>query len=265
VRDDIVHVNASGAPGGSYYIYKYEASRVDATSTSPGVAAARACSRAQSGTGGAVLPWSSVTWNQADAACRAAGLRLCKVARTGGVAISDEWGFACQFGQTCASGYYPYACNYSAAACNGSDMNAGKAVACGSLSGCATVGDLDSASSVDQLFDMSGNLAEWTDDRRDILDTSGTPAGAGLATAIYTTRGGAFDSFFRGMACDFTTTALHPTFSFPDTGFRCCSSCPGGQAECAGVCKSLGTDGSNCGSCGTACGVGTTCQNGVCK
>jgi hypothetical protein len=265
VRDDIVHVNASGAPGGGYYIYKYEASRVDATATSSGASAARACSRAQSGAGGAVLPWSGMTWNQADAACRAAGLRLCKVVRAGGVATSDEWGFACQFGQSCTGSYYPYSCSYSAAACNGLDMNLGTAVACGSLSGCATVGDLDTTSGGDQLFDMSGNLAEWTDDRRDIPDTSGTPAGAGSATAIYTTRGGAFDSFFRGMACDFTDTELHPTFSFPDTGFRCCSSCAPGQADCSGVCKNLASDGLSCGGCGLACGAGTTCQNGACK
>lgn len=260
VRDDIVHVNAAGAPGGGYFIYKYEASRVDATATSPGTSTTRACSRAKNGTGGAVLPWSSVTWNQADAACRAAGLRLCKVARTGGVAIADEWGFACQFGQICSNGNYPYSCSYSAAACNGSDMNLGNAVACGSLSTCATTGDLDTTSGSDQLFDMSGNLAEWTDDRRDTSD-----AGLGSSTAIYTTRGGAFDSFFTGMACDFTDTQLHPTFSFPDTGFRCCSSCPSGQADCGGACQNLGTDGSNCGGCGVVCGAGKTCQNGVCK
>jgi hypothetical protein len=265
IRDDVVHVNAAGAPGSSYYIYKYEASRVDASATSTGVSSARACSRAQDRAGGAVLPWSSVSWNQADAACRAAGQRLCRVTRTAGVATADEWGFACQFGQTCANGTYPYACSYNAAACNGLDLNVGAAVTCGSLASCATVGDLDSASSSDAIFDMSGNLAEWTDDRRDIPDSSGTPAGAGSASAIYTMRGGAFDSFFRGMACDFTGTQLHPSFAYPDTGFRCCTSCPPGQADCSGACKSLGADNGNCGTCGLACGAGTTCQNGVCK
>ena len=261
VRDEVVHVNVSGAPGGSYYIYKFESSRADATATSQGAATARACSRSRNGAGSAVLPWSSVTWNQADAACRAAGMRLCRVTRSGDTVITDEWGTACLGGRSCPTGgYYPYACAYSATACNGSDTNLGQAAACGSLSGCITVGDLDSTSSADQVFDLSGNLAEWTDDQRDI-----PPASAGSATAIYTTRGGAYDSFFPGMACDFMGTQVHPTFSFPDTGFRCCSSCPPGQADCNGACQNLGTDGTNCGGCGVVCGVGTSCKNGVCK
>ena len=265
VRDDVVHVNVSLAPGGSYYIYKFESSRVDANATSQGASSARACSRAKNGTGAAVLPWSSVSWNQADSACRAAGMRLCRVTRSGGTVVTDEWGFACQAGQACSSGFFPYACTYNAATCNGSDKNLGMAVACGSLSGCITVGDLDSTSSADQVFDLSGNLAEWTNDRRDILDTTGSPAGAGSDTAIYTTRGGAYDSFFPGMACDIMGTQVHPTFSFPDTGFRCCSSCPPGQADCNGACKNLGTDNANCGGCGAACGTGATCQNGACR
>jgi hypothetical protein len=263
VRDDVVHVNAAGAPG-DYYIYRFEASRADASATAPGSAAARACSRQADGTGGLVLPWSSVTWNQADAACRAAGMRLCRATRTGGALVADEWGFACQAGQSCASGFYPYGCTYRTAACNGVDLNLGQAVPCGSRSGCVTVGDLDTSSGSDQVYDLSGNLAEWTDDRRDIADTIGSPAGAGSAIAIYTTRGGAYDSFFRGMACDFTGSELHPTFSYADTGFRCCSSCPPGTADCSGACVNLASAPANCGGCGIACGTGTTCHNGAC-
>jgi hypothetical protein len=266
VRDQVVHVNASGAPGGGYYIYTYEASRVDATASSQGTLGTRACSRAQVASGGAVLPWSSSTWNQADAACRAAGMRLCRTIRTGGAVVSDEWGFACMAGQTaCTVGVYPYGCSYSSAACNGADSGTGKATACGSLASCTTVGDLDTASASDQVVDLSGNLAEWTDDRRDIANTGGSPDGAGSATAIYTTRGGAYDSFYPGMACDFMGTQLHPTFSHPDTGFRCCSSCSPGQAECGGACKNLATDAANCGGCAVACAAGKTCQNGSCK
>jgi hypothetical protein len=266
VRDDVVHVNASSAPA-AYYIYRYEASRVDATAQAQGIAVSRSCSRALAAAGGPVLPWSNVTWSQADAACRAAGMRLCRTIRAGGVVTSDEWGFACQGKQTCLGGTYPYStdCSYSAAACNGLDANLGKAATCGAFSGCVTVADLDTARTDDQVFDLSGNLAEWTDDRRDIADTSGSPPGAGGATTIYTTRGGAFDSFFRGMACDFTGTQIHPSYSYPDTGFRCCSSCPPGQADCGSACANLASDAANCGGCTIKCATGTTCQNGVCK
>jgi hypothetical protein len=265
VRDAVVAVNAASAPGGSYYIYKYEASRSDANATSPGVSTTRACSRAVTAAATPVLPWSSTTWNQADAACKAAGMRLCRVTRTGSQIMTDEWGFACRAGQTCTGDTFPYSCTYDAKACNGLDSNLGTALACGANPACSTTGDLDTTSSNDAIFDMSGNLAEWTDDRRDILDTTGSPAGSGSASAIYTMRGGAFDSFFRGMACDFMGTQLHPSFSQPDTGFRCCSSCPPGQADCSGSCRNLATDTANCGSCALACKAGTSCQNGTCK
>jgi hypothetical protein len=264
VRDDVVHVNTSGAPG-DYYIYRFEASRPDASTTTQGTAAARACSRRVDGQGGAVLPWSGVTWNQADAACRAGGMRLCRATRAAGQLLSDEWGFACQAGLTCAEGSYPYGCGYSASACNGVDRALGQVETCGAQSGCVTIGELDAAGGDDQVYDLSGNLAEWTDDRRDIPDTTGSPAGAGSATAIYTVRGGGYDSFFRGMACDFTGTQLHPTFSFANTGFRCCSSCPPGTADCGGSCVNLGRDPAHCGGCGLPCAAGTACHNGTCR
>lgn len=260
VRDAIVRVDASGAPGGSYFIYQYEASRVDATLSASGISNTRACSRARNTADQPVLPWSQVNWNQADGACRAAGMRLCKVVRANGIITLDEWGFACSFGKTCDDTIYPYGCTFTPSTCNGSDLNRTAAAPCGSLSGCVSNGDLDSASTTDQVFDLSGNLAEWTDDRRDTQ--SGNP---NAATAIYTTRGGAFDSFFRGMTCNFWGTQVHPTFAHPDTGFRCCSSCIPGQADCNGVCKVLGTDNANCGACGTVCATGTTCHNGRCK
>lgn len=259
VRDATVHVNAAGAPGGGYYIYTYESSRVDATASAQGTSTMRACSRAQSTSGAGVVPWSNVSWSEAATACAKAGMRLCRVARAGGVIQSDEWGFACQGGQTCTAGY-PYGCTYGAATCNTSDSNLGRAVPCGSLASCASAGDLDTSATGEHIYDLSGNLAEWTDDRR---DNAQTPAGS--PTSIYTTRGGAFDSFYRGAACDFTGTELYATFSYADTGFRCCSSCAPGRADCAGTCVNLASDAANCGACGVACAAGTSCQNGGCK
>jgi hypothetical protein len=53
-------------------------------------------------------------------------------------------------------------------------------------------------------------------------------------------------------------------FTFNDTGFRCCSSCAPGLADCGG-CVSLASDPQNCGACGRACLAGQSCQNGFCR
>jgi hypothetical protein len=104
---------------------------------------------------------------------------------------------------------------------------------------------------------MSGNLAEWTDDCRGTLSD-------GTGRKEYTLRGGSFTSVANALACGFTSLVVAETFSFNDTGFRCCSSCPAGQADC-GTCVSLATDGNNCGACGVVCPGGQSCQNGICR
>lgn len=256
VRDAVVHVSATGAPGGSYYIYSYEASRIDANATSAGSSAARACSRPTTATGGGVLPWSSVTWAAATAACHAAGMRLCKATRSGDAVTSDEWGFACTAGQTCTSDCYPYGATYDASLCNGAESKLSAPAAVGSFAKCITSGDLDPNTTGEAVFDMSGNLAEWTDDPRGTLADGRT---------IYTCRGGAFDSYSIGLGCTFMAATLAQDFSYPDTGFRCCSSCGPGLADCNGVCANLGSDNANCGLCGTKCTAPATCSNGVCK
>jgi len=40
--------------------------------------------------------------------------------------------------------------------------------------------------------------------------------------------------------------------------------CPTGQTSCSGVCTNTSTSLQNCGSCGHACGTGTSCVNGAC-
>jgi hypothetical protein len=126
----------------------------------------------------------------------------------------------------------------------------------GSFNKCITSGDLDPANAGEAVFDMSGNLAEWTDDGRGTLADG---------RKIYTIRGGAFDSFSVGLGCTFMAAALAQDFSYPDTGFRCCSSCAPGLADCSGACTNLGSDSANCGACGTACAAPATCENGVCE
>ena len=40
--------------------------------------------------------------------------------------------------------------------------------------------------------------------------------------------------------------------------------CASGQTSCSGVCVNTSTNAQNCGSCGHACGTGTSCVNGAC-
>jgi hypothetical protein len=252
VRDDVVHVTTGG---NDFYIYKYEATRVDATAADQGNKDQRSCSRKP---GGGLRPWTQVTLDGARKACGAAGMRLCKVTRiapcSSAAIVEDEWGAACSAGLTCGGGQtYPYGCSYDAAICNGTDRAANDSVATGSLLQCVT-GDLGGGASA---YDLSGNVAEWTEDCRGTL-------GDGTGRQEYTLRGGSFTSVADALRCGFTSLVVAETFSFNDTGFRCCSSCAPGLADC-GTCVSLASDPLNCGSCGTVCAAGQSCQNGTCK
>jgi hypothetical protein len=258
VRDEVAHVTASGA---DFYVYRYEASRADATADAEGTAEARACSR---NPGGGLRPWTNVTHAGAQAACAAAGMRLCRTVREADCGSSrvtlDEWGLACSAGGICdgAARPYPYACTYEAAVCNGQDAGRGGAAPTGSLAACTT-GDLDPQTpAVEAAHDMSGNLAEWTEDCRGTLSD-------GTGRKAYTLRGGSFNNVAQALRCDFTALVVAENFAFADTGFRCCSSCAPGLADCGGVCASLGTDPANCGACGRACAAGESCANGVCR
>jgi hypothetical protein len=259
VRDDLVHVTVAGK---DYYIYAHEASRPDAKSDAEGTKDGRACSRSP---GGGVRPWTRVTYGQAQAACAGAGMRLCRVRRetacsSAGV-TEDEWGLACTAGLVCPDGAaraYPYGCSYEAQTCNGRDMGRAQAAPAGSLASCVS-GDLDATTAERQsAFDMSGNLAEWTDDCRGTL-------GDGTGRKIYTLRGGSYSHIAQALRCDFTALVVAETFAFEDTGFRCCSSCAPGLGDCDGRCVPLGSDAQNCGRCGNACPAGQSCANGTCR
>jgi hypothetical protein len=269
VRDDTVTIAAGGALG-TYKIYKWEASRPDSGPGTIGNSKARACS-AQSR-----LPWPSATLAEAQSACNAAGMRLCKVTRstcsgsgasfccTGGV-TADEWGRACEAdgGADPTDLDYPYApgsglAGYNASTCNGSDFdpipggsNEDQAVASGVMASCQSTGI--------GVFDLSGNLKEWTNDPRCAQDSQGNNI------VVDTLRGGSYDNGAGGMTCDFNFTVAAPTFSFPNVGFRCCSAnCAAGLSDCSGACVNLGSSNANCGACGNACAVGKTCTNGTC-
>jgi hypothetical protein len=195
VIDDMVEIDRGGA---HYWIDRFEASRPDATASAPGVSDARTCSRADA------LPWTSVTFDAATAACARGGKRLCTGA---------QWLAACDGG---AGRLYPYGNAYDSTFCNGLDFDG--------LPGGADddvllpTGDpsLSACVSLDGTSDLSGNAREWTDDVRG--DT-----GAPSFTPIAVTRGGGYDSPRMGLACTFDLSRAAATTRLPTLGFRCCS------------------------------------------
>jgi hypothetical protein len=196
-------------------------------------------------------PWSNVTIQQAEFACEMAGMHLCGAA---------DWSRACCGGASCGT-TYPYGATYVAATCNGHDLDADSLVG-GNQDIAAPTGNLTACVTAAAISDLSGNLAEWTN------DFTGVRLADGTNRAVYRARGGAFDTtgFGNGLTCGFTSDVIPEDFSFPNTGFRCCSACAAGQADCgAAGCKTLSNDAANCGYCGHACTAGQLCCNGVCR
>ena len=188
-----------------FYVWSYEASRPDATASTPGGTGARACSKA------GVLPWGSVTYAQAQAACAAASPATCGQPGQPScwrLCTADEWRVACE-GAT--QNLYPYGASYQANSCNGVDHGVGQPLAAGSLATCQG-GETG-------LFDMSGNVREWTNDPR------GT-TGGGTPKTIYAVRGGAYHTPALGLSCTFALSQAVEDVVLPAIGFRCCRTGP---------------------------------------
>jgi hypothetical protein len=186
----------------TFYIYTYEASRPDAEDDSFGSASHRACSKV------GVLPWRNVGKDEAEAACLAAGKRLC---------TEDEFELACGG----PDGWrFPYDdLTYDPAACNGRDVDldctqpdSDQVAVTGRSFACPTPGATSACVSPAGAIDMSGNLREWTS----------TPVGA----SAFRVRGGGYDNIEQGLRCDFSFIAFEPDTVFPNLGFRCCADQP---------------------------------------
>lgn len=164
-------------------IDQWEASRADATADSPGTSNARATSRP------GVLPWSFATFDQASSACAAAGKRICTAA---------EWQMACASSEEF---FYPYDRRlYNGTTCNGLNVDPRTAPATtGAFTGCVSPNGVN---------DMSGNVAEWIDDRR--------------------AAGGAYNSVQANLRCQSVNADVNPTISDATIGFRCCRT-PAGE------------------------------------
>ena len=186
VRDDMVRITRGGL---DFWIYTYEASRPGATDADVGTASNRACS--QSG----VLPWTTVGYAAAAEACADAGHRLC---------TASEWQAACE---GAGASPYPYGASYDALSCNGAD--AGPAASRSAMA----AGGLPMCVSAAGVYDLSGNVKEWTADPRDVVGGS----------QIYVIRGGSYDSPRLGLTCQTDLSRATEDTALPTLGFRCCS------------------------------------------
>jgi hypothetical protein len=190
VIDDVAQI------GPSLFMYQYEASRPDATASAQGGSTARACSSPGR------LPWTNVTYPQAVAACTAAGMRLCTEA---------EFQTACRGpAGTCTWSYASACTTYSSTTCNGNDYDttAGAPdddaiLAGGSMPMCRQT------FTSRNVFDLSGNVKEWTQAR---------------SAGVNPLRGGASNNTATGISCTFDFTLASDTFQFANVGFRCCAS-----------------------------------------
>jgi hypothetical protein len=189
--DDWVQVS------GNLWIHQYEASRPDADETTQGVMDHRACSKPDA------LPWTNITQPQAEILCQTVGARLCS---------ESEWQQACRSSSgSCAWSYDSSCTTYQADTCNGNDYDFDP----------ATPGDQDGLLPTRFLslchanwagggiFDMSGNVKEWTAER---------------SAGVNPLRGGSYNNTAVGISCTFDFVVADDTFQFENVGFRCCRS-----------------------------------------
>ena len=131
--DQMVHIARNTL---DFYIDKYEASRPDATASAVGTDETHLCGVANR------LPWTNASFDEAKGACEASGKRLCHI---------TELEEACEGANDRT---YPYAGAYVGTTCNGIDAPGSAAAPTGSFASCI---------SSDGVYDLSGNVAEWSD------------------------------------------------------------------------------------------------------
>jgi hypothetical protein len=233
VKPDVVKI------GAAKWIFKYEASRPQASAVQPGVGNGYTCisGPCSGGTPVApagvtldktlacskvnVMPWANATPIEAEQACVAQGGYLCSTA---------DWQTACTTnppsGTTCAYGYASRgtACLTSFVAgtrfCNlGPSFDADQNASNGDQDGVLETGSiflkncnadwigLYTTASGTGVYDITGNLREITK----------------LSTSVYPLMGGSnLTASEAGAACQFSAYIVDQNFQFADTGFRCC-------------------------------------------
>ncbi len=212
--------------GMNLWVYSYEASRPTATNLTPGAGngywlSAPPGSTLDKTTACSVegrIPWYSVSPEEAQQVCRQMGGFLCSRA---------QYQTACRPVPACQWGYYPRGLAGSACA---TDQTATKFCNLASAFDFASgvPGDQDgllptasprlqncwadwsflagNTGDTDQVFDLTGNLREITQE----------------STSVFALMGGAFLGDSASASCDFTLYQVASTFRSFDAGFRCC-------------------------------------------
>jgi sulfatase modifying factor 1 len=162
-----------------------------------------------------VIPQAHISKEQAESACKGSGKRLC---------TDEEWLTACKGKKPTT---YPYGDDYKAGRCNDSGVSSfnkyyGQEGGPAPLSAftwanmnderlnqvkntVAKTGSFSKCKNSYKVFDMVGNLHEWT------------------AATTGTFRGGYYlDTKINGEGCNYKTTAHGAKYRDYSTGFRCC-------------------------------------------
>lgn len=149
-----------------------------------------------------------VDWCDAAVFCTWADKQLCGAVAGGPIDFDsgddpeNAWYHACS---DAGANEYPYGANYDPALCNGEDSGNGGLLPSGSLASCE--------GSVSGLFDMSGNVWEWTD---------ACEAAGGDATTECRRRGGSRHSDAPNLRCAVNSGRSRGERD-NGLGFRCCS------------------------------------------
>jgi formylglycine-generating enzyme required for sulfatase activity len=139
------------------------------------------------------MPAVETSFDQALEACTNAGKRLCTLA---------EWDRACEGKEKRT---YPYGSSFDAAACNGADLYADPSASAPKPSGA-----MPKCTTPEGVFDLSGNLWEWVDEK----DGSGN---------LRLLRGGGYSNKYYLLDCRTEKNAFQPVDKARrGYGFRCC-------------------------------------------